>query len=162
MSSSLTLVTHSKLAHRTLRAIPKISMNKIIPVAIAIIHKENRFLLTERKGNDPDEMQFCTVWHYPGGQVEFGETVEEALHREIKEELNLDILIEKQLGSVYSAIRPLWQGILIPYICKIVGKEEIKLDHESLNVGWYTFEEINVLKKLPFVQEMTDTAIKLL
>lgn len=127
-------------------------MNKIVPVAIAIIHKDNKYLLTERKGNEQK------VWHFPGGGVEFGETVENALHREIKEELNLTIKIEQQLSQVYSAIRPKWHGILIPFVCNIEGEENIKLDNESFQYGWFKAEEIKKLHTLPFVVEMLSLA----
>jgi len=131
-------------------------MDKIVPVAIAIIHKDNKFLLTERKGNDPDDPPGGRVWHFPGGSIEFGETIEAALKREIKEELNLEIIIERQLGEIYSAIRPHWHGILIPYICTIQGEENIQLDHESYQYGWFTKDNIATLHTLPFVQNMAE------
>lgn len=135
-------------------------MQKIFPVAIAIIHKENKYLLTERIGNDPDDPPGGRVWHFPGGGIEFGETIEVALKREIKEELNLEIVIERQLGEIYSSIRPSWHGILIPYICTIHGEENIILDHESYQFGWFTYKEIRTLKKLPFVPDMVEVACR--
>ncbi len=137
-------------------------MNKIIPVAIAIIHKDNTFLLTERKGKDADDAPFGRIWHFPGGAVEFGEEVQEALKREIKEELNLSINIEHQVPRVFSAVRPHWHGILISHVCSIVGGENIILDSESYQFGWFTYEEIKKLYTLPFVFEMLDEAKKLL
>lgn len=149
MSSSITLVTVN-------------FMQKISPVAIAIIHKKNKFLLTERKGTDPDDAQFGRIWHFPGGGVEFGEEIYDALKREIKEELNLSIIIEKQF-SIYSALRlPYWHGLLIPHLCSIVGEEHITLDDESFQYGWFTHEEVQKLYKLPAVGEMLDEAVKLL
>jgi len=138
-------------------------MSKITPVAIVIIHKENKFLLTERKGNDPDDVEFGKVWHFPGGEVEFGEEIPTTLKREIKEELNLTIEIEAQIQKTYSAIRaPYWHGILIPHVCSIKGNENILLDSESLQYGWFTKQEIQELHILPFVKEMLDEAIKIL
>jgi len=137
-------------------------MAKIIPVVIALIHKNNTFLLTERKGNDPDDRMFGRVWHFPGGAIEFGEEVQDALKREIKEELNLTIRIEKQISQVYSAIRTNWQGLLIPHLCVIEGDENIVLDSESFQYGWFTYEEIKNMYVLPFVFEMLEDAMKLL
>ena len=137
-------------------------MSKIIPVVIAIIHKDDKFLLTERKGNDPDDPPGGRVWHFPGGAVEFGEEVQDTLKREIKEELNVDIHINGQLPHVYSAIRTYWHGILIPHVCSIVGSESITLDSESFQYGWFTPEEIQKLHTLPFVNEMLEQAMKIL
>jgi ADP-ribose pyrophosphatase YjhB (NUDIX family) len=137
-------------------------MKKIVPVAIAIIHKENKYLLTERKGKDPDDMPGGRVWHFPGGAVEFGEKIEDSLKREIQEELNLSIKVERSIPQVYSAIRPYWHGVLISYLCSIDGEEHIELDHESYQYGWFTADEIRKLHVLPFVNEMLDEAEKLL
>jgi 8-oxo-dGTP diphosphatase len=137
-------------------------MNRIIPVAIAIIHKENKFLMTERKGNDPDDAQFGRIWHFPGGSVEFGEEVFDALKREIKEELNLAIAVECQLPHIFSAVRNNWQGLLIPHLCSIKGEEKIILDAESFQYGWFTYEEIKKMYTLPFVIEMLEDALTLL
>lgn len=137
-------------------------MNKIIPVAIAVIYKDNKFLLTERKGKDPDDPPGGgRVWHFPGGAVEFGENVESALKREIREELNLSISIQAQL-PVHSAVRPYWHGILISHLCQIVGPEDILLDKESFQYGWFTRTEIEKLHTLPFVAEMLEDAQALL
>ena len=137
-------------------------MNKIIPVAVAIIHKDSKFLLTERKNNDPEDGQFGRIWHFPGGAIEYGEEVHEALKREIKEELSLEIAVIQQLPKIYSTVRNHWQGLLIPHLCRIVGNETIALDDESFQYGWFSYEEATKLYSLPFVTEMLDEAQNLL
>ncbi|MFZ2207009.1 MAG: NUDIX domain-containing protein [Microgenomates group bacterium] len=136
-------------------------MQKIIPVVIAVIHHKGKYLLTEREGKDPDDIKFGRVWHFPGGALEFGEQLDSALIREIKEETNLDIKVECQLPHIFSAVRMGWHGVLIPYLCSVIGNNEIVLDHESIDYGWYTFKEICKLKKLTFVQEMADDAVSI-
>ena len=133
-------------------------MPRIIPVVIALIYKDGKFLLTERQGKDPDDVQFGNVWHFPGGELEYGEEIQAALVREIKEETRLNIKIERQLPHIYSAIRKGWHGLLIPHLCSVIGNDQVIIDHESINYGWYTFEEIKKLHKLPFVQEMAEDA----
>lgn len=59
-------------------------------VVAAIIKKDNKILATQRGYGE-----FEGLWEFPGGKIEEGETKEEALVREIKEELNADILVEK-------------------------------------------------------------------
>lgn len=63
---------------------------KEIYVVAAIIKKDNKILATQRGYGE-----FEGLWEFPGGKIEEGETKEEALIREIKEELNADIIVEK-------------------------------------------------------------------
>ena len=64
-------------------------------VVAAIIIKNNKFFIAQR--NRYKHMGFS--WEFPGGKVEKGETLEVALKREIKEELNIDIDIKNKLGE---------------------------------------------------------------
>lgn len=138
-------------------------MNKIVPVVIAIIHKDNKFLLTERKNTGEENKVFGKkpLWHFPGGQLEFGEELEVALVREIREETALSIIVHQQL-PIYPAIRDHWHGLLIPHLCSVIGKAQVQLNFESTNYGWFTYEEVKGLYKLPLVSEMLDEAVTLL
>ena len=62
---------------------------KKLNVVAAIIKKDNKILATQRGYGE-----FEGLWEFPGGKIEEGETKEEALIREIKEELNADIIVE--------------------------------------------------------------------
>lgn len=68
---------------------------KIIEVAAAIITKDNKYFLTQRGYGE-----FKDFWEFPGGKLELNETPEEACVREIKEELDADIKVIKNLGLV--------------------------------------------------------------
>ena len=59
---------------------------KTIEVVASIIHQNGKILATQRGYGD-----FKGLWEFPGGKIEPGETTEEALRREIREELNIDI-----------------------------------------------------------------------
>ena len=63
---------------------------KELYVVAAIIKKDNKILATQRGYGE-----FEGLWEFPGGKIEDDETKEEALVREIKEELNADIIVEK-------------------------------------------------------------------
>lgn len=59
---------------------------KVIEVVAAVIKKEDKIFITRRGYGE-----FIDMWEFPGGKIEQGETREQALHREIKEELELEI-----------------------------------------------------------------------
>lgn len=68
-------------------------------VTAAIIMKENRVLIAERA---PGE-NLAGKWEFPGGKIESGETPQECLKREIREELDVDIEVMDLLGeSIYA------------------------------------------------------------
>ena len=64
-------------------------------VVAAIIIKDDKFFIAQRNRNK----HMGLSWEFPGGKVEIDETFEIALKREIKEELNIDINIDKKLGE---------------------------------------------------------------
>ena len=68
---------------------------KNIHVSAAIIMKDNKIFVTQRGYGE-----FKDWWEFPGGKIEEGETSEECLKREIKEELKADINIDKYLCTV--------------------------------------------------------------
>lgn len=63
-------------------------MQKIIHVAVGVIVRDNLVFLTKRL----DHVHQGGKWEFPGGKVETGETVLQALHRELQEEIAIDTL----------------------------------------------------------------------
>lgn len=138
-------------------------MKRIIPVAIAVIFdkKTGKFLLTQRKEIDPDDLEFGHAWNFPGGGIQFGEIPELALKREIYEELHKEITIISQLPCIFSSVRHNWHGLLICFLCDFINTDEmIKLNHESLQYGWFSIEEIQKLHSLPLVIDIAKEANK--
>lgn len=68
---------------------------KNIHVSAAIIIKDNKIFVTQRGYGE-----FKDWWEFPGGKIEEGETPEQCLKREIREELKADINIDKYLCTV--------------------------------------------------------------
>ena len=62
-------------------------MNTRLIALLGLINEKNEVLISLRK----NRADYNGYWEYPGGKVEIGETIDQALAREIKEELNLDI-----------------------------------------------------------------------
>ena len=123
---------------------------------IKLFDEENNFkgiVLIERK-NPPLGLAL------PGGFVEIGESVEEALKREMKEETNLDVEIIK-LHGVYSKPDrdPRFHVVSVVYICKAMGLPKASSDAKEVKV--YKLEEIP-LNELVFDHKeiLTDYLLK--
>jgi len=70
-------------------------MPEIIKVTAAILEKDGRIIIAQRKSSD----HLSGKWELPGGKIEPGETPEECLARELKEEFDIDVIIGEFLGS---------------------------------------------------------------
>ena len=68
---------------------------KTIEVVAAIIHQDNKILATQRGYGD-----YKGRWEFPGGKMEEGETEEQAIIREIREELDVEIDVERKVCTV--------------------------------------------------------------
>lgn len=122
-----------------------------------ILIENNKILLIEHKKNDKK------YWLIPGGGVDWGESTNEALVREYKEETNLDIEIEKFL-FISEAIAPDKEKHIINLyfkIKKIDSCAEMKLGNEEnlSNLKFVSKEEIESIKLYPNIK---DKIIKLL
>ena len=125
-------------------------MNRTIKVAAAIIIKEGRFFATQRGyGAWKDWGEF------PGGKVEAGETSEEALVREIKEELDTLVSVDEFVTTVEYDY-PEFHISMDCFICSVISGELKLLEHESARwlplsdpwqVKWLP-SDIEVIKKL--------------
>ena len=92
----------------------------IKPVVIALIKKDGKFLMTKRVSFDPEDKEFYPfVWQFPGGGLEFGETPEETVKREMIEEIGVEIEIISLIPKIYTEVRGKWQGIFICFLCKL-------------------------------------------
>jgi len=73
----------------------------MIEVVAGIIYKEDKILIAQRNLKKAQG----GLWEFPGGKVENNETHEQALKREIKEEFNADIQVDKYVGEKYIIIQ---------------------------------------------------------
>ena len=111
------------------------SKNHRLPVAVcaAVIRHQGKILLTQRPA---DKLQ-GGFWEFPGGKIDAGESPHQALHREIKEELAIDITVGPVLETVYH--RYDWGSVLIiAYLCRWIGGQIQHLevaDHRWVRVG---------------------------
>lgn len=86
---------------------------KVINVVAAIIKSGDKVFITERGHGE-----FKGKWEFPGGKIELGETGEEAVVREIKEELKADIELEKFFSEINDNRGDICFNVKF-YICKL-------------------------------------------
>lgn len=84
----------------------------MLRVTCAIIEHNNKVLIAQRSQN----MLLPLKWEFPGGKVEIGEKDEDCIIREIKEELDLDVIIRSKLTSVIHHYDT-FSLELIPFVC---------------------------------------------
>lgn len=113
---------------------------KEIKVVAAIIQKENKILATKRGYGE-----FINMWEFPGGKIEPGETKEEALIREIKEELNIEINVDKFAIDIEYQY-PNFYLFMSCFMCSIKEGSIELLEHNDGK--WITKEELNTLNWL--------------
>lgn len=124
---------------------------KTIEVVAAIIIRDNLILATKRGYGD-----YINYWEFPGGKIEVGETKEEALLREIREELEVDISIDEFLCTV-DYDYPNFHLTMHCFICSLVCGEIKLVEHNDAR--WLAVNELNSVQWLPADLEVIDKLI---
>ncbi|MDY2680448.1 MAG: 8-oxo-dGTP diphosphatase MutT [Lentihominibacter sp.] len=114
---------------------------KKIEVVAAIIVNEKKVFATQRGYGE-----FKDGWEFPGGKIELGESSEEALVREIREELDVDIKVGRLLETVEYDY-PRFHLIMHCFICELLSEEIILKEHEDAK--WLAEEELDSVDWLP-------------
>ena len=114
---------------------------KRIEVVAAIIRKGGKIFATQRGYGDWKDW-----WEFPGGKIEVGETPEEALRREIREELSTEIGVDEFLCTVEYDY-PSFHLTMHCYLCSLISEAMHLNEHEDAR--WLAKEELNEVKWLP-------------
>ena len=126
---------------------------KRIEVVAAIIRKEGKIFATQRGYGEWKDW-----WEFPGGKMEPGETPEEALKREIREELSTEIRVD-DLPCTVEYDYPKFHLTLHCYLCSLVTEALHLNEHEAAR--WLANDELDSVKWLPADREVIEK-IKLL
>lgn len=114
---------------------------RVIEIVAAIIYKDEAYFATQRGYGEFDGM-----WEFPGGKIEPGESPEDALKREIQEELGIDIGVKEFLCTTEYDY-PSFHLTMHCYLCGIkTGKIELR-EHKSAR--WLRSEELGSVEWLP-------------
>jgi 8-oxo-dGTP diphosphatase len=113
-------------------------------VACALINEYGKILINER----PMGKDYAGYWEFPGGKVDEGETPEEAIIRELKEEINIDVtgsclaplsFTEKQYDNYYV--------VVLLYVCRRWDGHIMPMEEQEL--AWVNPKEIDNFNLLP-------------
>lgn len=121
-------------------------MKRIEVVAAVIEDASGRIFATQRGYGEWKDW-----WEFPGGKIEPGEAKEEALKREIREELDAEI----QVGELMKTIEfdyPAFHLVLHCFRCTLTAKTLVLREHEAAR--WLTREELWSVKWLPADEEI--------
>lgn len=106
---------------------------KHIEVVAAVIKKDNTIFATQRGYGDYKDM-----WEFPGGKMEAGESPEDALKREIQEELETEIKVGKLIKTVDTDY-PTFHITMHVFWAEVVSGELTLLEHEAAK--WLPIDE---------------------
>jgi 8-oxo-dGTP diphosphatase len=107
------------------------------PCACAIVVKDGKILLTKR-AVEPS----AGLWDLPGGYIEVGETPEETLHRELREETGLEVRIRRLVGFFIDTYGDGGTDTLnVSYECEVVSGSE-SAGSDVAEIGWFSPDQL--------------------
>ena len=126
---------------------------KITEVVAALIWRDGRFLICQRPANKARAL----LWDFVGGKIEPGESGEEALVRECREELDMTVAV----GDVFTDVTHVYPDLTVHltlYHCTIAEGEPTLLEHAYM--AWITPEEIGNYEFCPADVEILEKIVK--
>ena len=126
-------------------------MSRTVRVAAAIIVRDGRIFATQRGYGD-----YKDWWEFPGGKLEEGETAEEALIREIREELRAEV----EVGSLFSTVEydyPKFHLVMYCFLCRLASDGMELTEHEA--ACWLGKNDIRAVRWLPSDIEVVDKLV---
>lgn len=144
----------------------KASNQKPLPIVIGVvglaINDRGQVLLTQRHQPQDPDVHLC--WQIPGGGMEFGESPEQTLAREMQEELGVSVRILHPYPvaktSVFAAKTP-FHVTLLCYLVSIDNQTPTLNDPETAAWKWMTLDEAAKLQTLPSTMEFIQEAVAL-
>ncbi|MBP3476921.1 MAG: 8-oxo-dGTP diphosphatase MutT [Lachnospiraceae bacterium] len=114
---------------------------KTVRVAAAIITHEGKIFATQRGYGE-----FKDGWEFPGGKIEDGETPQEALRREIREELDTEIAVGELVDTIEYDY-PSFHLSMDCFLCKVQSGDLVLKEHKAAK--WLTQEKLDSIDWLP-------------
>lgn len=113
-----------------------------IPVVTALLLRDERVLMCQRRSDKP----YPFYWEFPGGKVETGESLLEALKRELKEELLIDITeAEPWFEDIMTYSNAITYHVTF-FLVKDFHGEPVNTEFHT--IGWFSSPELDFLQQL--------------
>ena len=125
---------------------------KTVEVVAALIWRGDQFMICQRPSHKPSGL----LWEFVGGKVEIGETKEQALIRECKEELNILLSVSDVFMDVIHEYPDLTVHLTL-FNANIADGEPQKLEHNDIQ--WITASEIPNYEFCPADEEILEKLI---
>lgn len=135
------IVDYKNFFGHRMKHLQKERPSKIINVVAAIIIKDGELFATQRGYGD-----WSGWWEFPGGKIEQGETQQQALKREIMEELDCEIEVGEHFETV-EWFYPKFHLIMNCYLCKFVSEGIHLIEHKDSK--WLNKDELYSVNWLP-------------
>jgi 8-oxo-dGTP diphosphatase len=124
-------------------------MKNLSVVLKALIVKDKRILIIRRS---LDEKIAPGVWELVGGRLQYNETLEEGLIREVKEEISINCSIIRLLYATDHTAPTMGKVVILVYLCE-PSDEEVMLSIEHMDYKWVDLEQF---RELVFSQILND------
>ncbi|MFP4068506.1 MAG: NUDIX hydrolase [Spirochaetaceae bacterium] len=109
-------------------------MYKPVKATVGAIVESNGKILLERRSIEP----FAGMWCIPGGHIEFGEPVEDAMKREVREETGLEVTRFRFLNYYTEYFADLeWHAVALVFVCSVDGSQAAQ-EEEVSELAWFT------------------------
>ncbi len=132
---------------------------KQITVFIGLVVHKNKILLTKR--NESELKDAHLKWEFPGGKVDYGETPQEAVAREIEEETGVKVKVGRLLPYIHTVNWEYPWGtqhtIIFGFECKYVSEKKREQDHHVDSIAWVPLNEYLSLETLPGGKEFFES-----
>jgi 8-oxo-dGTP diphosphatase len=113
-------------------------MYKPVKATVGAVIESQKGVLLALRNHSP----FEGFWCLPGGHIEFGEDVDDALYREIREETGLSIIDHRFLGYFTEYYPDLdWHAVALMFVVKAQGVE-VRQESEVKQLRWFTHQEL--------------------